>query len=231
MKIRRHIQSNLPSDFILLTDINVKVRYKVGDEVEEDTSCDSEYMLAAMTRVGIAIRAAYHWIPITQKCYLVMDNAGGHGTNVAIQSYSKTLLEEYNIEIIFQIPRSPYTNVLDLGVWMSLQAAVERQHYLKRCSADALVNSVMKTWNEGHLDHSITKVFNRLKPVLCNILEAKGGNDLVEMKRGKKHAKIKLEDVIVQMQKENENNDDTTLTNIIALTDEDNLDEITFEDI
>ena len=160
-----------------------------------------------------------------------MDNAGGHGTNVAIESYSKTLLDDYNIEIIFQIPRSPYTNVLDLGVWMSLQAAVERQHYLKRCNADALVNSVMKTWNEGHLDHSITKVFNRIKPVLCNILEAKGGNDLVEMKRGKKHAKIKLEDVIVQMQKEKDNNDQNTLTNINALGDEDNLDEIIFEDI
>ena len=231
LKIRRHEQSNLPSDFILLKDINVKVRYKLGDEVEEDTSCDSEYMLSAMTRVGEAIRASYHWIPIAQKCYLVMDNAGGHGTNVAIESYSKTLLDDYNIEIIFQIPRSPYTNVLDLGVWMSLQAAVERQHYLKRCNADALVNSVMKTWNEGHLDHSITKVFNRIKPVLCNILEAKGGNDLVEMKRGKKHAKIKLEDVIVQMQKENENNDSNSLTNIIALGDEDNLDEIIFEDI
>ena len=42
---------------------------------------------------------------------------------------------------------------------------------------------------------------------------------------------IKLEDVIVQMQKENENNDSNSLTDIIALGDEDNLDEIIFEDI
>ena len=42
---------------------------------------------------------------------------------------------------------------------------------------------------------------------------------------------IKLEDVIVQMQKENENNDPNSLTDIIALGDEDNLDEIIFEDI
>lgn len=49
-----------------------------------------------------------------------MDNAGGHGTHEAIRSYTKTLEEDYNIEIIFQIPRSSYTNVLDLGVWMSL---------------------------------------------------------------------------------------------------------------
>ena len=56
---------------------------------------------------------------------------------------------------------------------MSLQAAVERQHFLKRCNTNALVNSVMQTWTDGHLDYSITKVFRRLKPVLCNILEAK----------------------------------------------------------
>ena len=230
MKIRRHDESTLPSEFILLNDINVKVRYKIGDEVEEDASCDSGYMLSVMTRVGTAIRSSYHWIPITQKCYLVMDNAGGHGTNEAITSYSKTLLDDFNIEIIFQIPRSPYTNVLDLGVWMSLQAAVERQHYLKRCNSTALVNSVMKTWNEGHLNHSITKVFNRLKPVLCNILEANGGNDLVETKRGKKHAHIKLEDVILQMQKENEKIHKTTLTDVIAMGDEENQDEIIFED-
>ena len=68
---------------------------------------------------------------------------------------------------------------------------------MKRCDATALVNSVMKTWNEGHLNHSITKVFNRLKPVLYNILEANRGNDLVETKRGKQHAHIKLEDVIL----------------------------------
>ena len=75
------------------------------------------------------------------------------------------------------------------------------------------------------------ELFNRIKPVLCNILEAKGGNDFVEMKRGKKHAMIKLEDVIVQMQKENENNDSNSLTDIIALGDEDTLEETIFADI
>ena len=89
LKIRRNFRSNLPSELLLLSDINVKVRYQVGDEVEEDCSCDSEYMLLAMHRVGAAIRKAYHWIPITQSCYLVMDNAGGHGTNDAISSYTQ----------------------------------------------------------------------------------------------------------------------------------------------
>ena len=188
-------------------------------------------MLSAMTRVGIAIRASYQWVPITKICYLVIDNAGGHGTNEAIHSYTKSLKDEYKIQIIFQVPRSPYTNVLDLGVWMSLQAAVERQHYLKRCNANALVNSVMKTWTEGHLNHSIVKVFKRLKPVLCNILEAKGGNEFVEMKRGKQHADIKLEDIIIQMQKEDKDEDNIVLTDIIASGEEENLEETIFADV
>ena len=156
-----------------------------------------------MDRVGEAIRKAYYWVPTTEKFYLVMDNAGGHGTTEAKDNYVGMLLDKYNILVIFQIPRSPYTNVLDLGVWMALQAAVEREHYLKRCNATALVNSVMKTWVDGHLDHAITKVFLRLKPVLCNILEANGANDLVESKRGLKNKKIKIEDVIKKMQKQN----------------------------
>ena len=102
---------------------------------------------------------------------------------------------------------------------------------MKRCNANALVNSVMKTWNKGDLNHSITKVFKRLKPVLCNILEAKGGNDFVEMKRGKKHANIKLEDIIIQMQKEKEDDDNNSLTDISSLGDEDNLEETIFADV
>ena len=179
------------------------MRHIIGDKIEKDASSDSKYMIEAMTRVGQAICKSYTWVPMTQRCYLVMDNAGGHGSNVAIATYRKDLLDKYNVEIIFQIPQSPYTNVLDLGVWMSLQAQVERQHYLKRCNADALVNSVMKSWEDGNLDHSITKVFLRLKPVLCNILEASGSNDLVESKRGKKYANIKMEDILRDMQKSN----------------------------
>ena len=105
------------------------MRKEIGDEVEVDCSCDSEYMLHAIDQVGKAIQNAYHWIAMETKCYLVMDNAGGHGTNDAIQQYTNNLRKNYNIAIIWQVPRSPYTNVLDLGIWMSLQARVEREHF------------------------------------------------------------------------------------------------------
>lgn len=47
-----------------------------------------------------------------------MDNAGGYRTHDDIRSYTKTLVDYYNIEIIL-------LTIHDLGVWMSLHAAVE----------------------------------------------------------------------------------------------------------
>ena len=41
-------------------------------------------------------------------------------------------------------------------------------------SARVLTNSVLQVWNNGGLDLSIKKVFDRIQPVLCNILA--GGN-------------------------------------------------------
>ena len=75
----------------------------------------------------------------------------------------------------------------------------------------------MKTWNKGKLDHNISKVFKRLGPVLCNILQAKGGNDLVEKRRGKVHKSIKIEDMILQMEKQGEETNDNSLEDILAL--------------
>lgn len=178
--------SSVPKRKLELTDITMKVQLLVGDVVTQDCNCDSEYMIGAMDRIGEAIRKKFSWIPRTQKCYLVMDNAGGHGTKEAIEQYVANLETNYAIEVIFQVPRSPYTNVLDLGVWCCLQAAVEKTHYMRRCEVNALVASVMETWENGHLDESISKVFSRLKIVLHLIHEAKGRNDLVETKRGKK---------------------------------------------
>ena len=132
-----------------------------------------------------------------------MDNAGGHGTKECIVEYRTMLLTDYNIIIIFQIPRSPYTNVLDLGVWMSLQSIVERKHYLKRSTTQALTNTVMDTWNSTDLDTMLTNVFGRLKVVLCNILRGNGGNDKVEEYRGVKHRDVKIENVIKEIQTQN----------------------------
>ena len=61
--------------------------------------------------------------------YLYMDNAGGHGKKHVVEKYVATLKDDYNVIIRHQRPRSPATNMLDLGVWMALQNVVEKLHF------------------------------------------------------------------------------------------------------
>jgi hypothetical protein len=79
-----------------------------------------------------------------------MDNAGGHEINVAKRQYYIELLKAFQVEGIWQVPRSPETNMLDLGVWMSIQSAVMKVHYGRRCHNDAPAKIVEDAWN-GYL--------------------------------------------------------------------------------
>ena len=168
----------------LTKDVRLEVLARPGDEVEEDCSCDSTYMLDVMPHVAIALREAFHWVSATETIYLVMDNAGGHGTNESIVEYTN-ILSQRNIQIIWQIPRSPETNMLDLGVWMSVQSAVIKAHRNRRCHPDALAKSITEAWEHGLSTKAFDNVFGRLKVVLRCILDDNGGNTLVESKRGK----------------------------------------------
>lgn len=58
-----------------------------------------------------------------------MDNTGGHDTGDVIKEYITILKDKHNVIVVFQVPRSPYTNLLDLGVWCSLESEVEKTHY------------------------------------------------------------------------------------------------------
>ena len=99
---------------------------------------------------------------------------------------------DFNIKLVFQVPRTPYSNVLDLGIWCRLQAAVEKTCYIRCCAVEALVRSVYETQEKGELNEVITKVFNRLKIILVLIIEGDGGNELVETKRGKGFCNLDL---------------------------------------
>ena len=139
-----------------------------------------------MKRVGKAIQEKMNWIPTTKPIYLFIDIAGGHGPANDIELYTTAVLQDYNVTIVKQKSRSPYTNTLDLGVWCGLQARVEKEHYIKCCNDEALVCSVMRTWENNDLNKKITKVYKRPKKVFVMIKMADGRNDLVETKRGKK---------------------------------------------
>ena len=59
-----------------------------------------------------------------------MDNAGSHGKNEAIYSYTKRLKDTYIVKIIHQVSQSPYFNEMDLGVCYYLYIDVEKQYYM-----------------------------------------------------------------------------------------------------
>ena len=55
-KMRTHETNTNETRPVELDDLTLRVRYKQGDMIERDCSCDSSFMLEAMNRVGQAIR-------------------------------------------------------------------------------------------------------------------------------------------------------------------------------
>ena len=119
------------------------------DIIKKDYLYGIQYMLEAMDRVGWSMCVSYYWVDLIIVLYIILNNDGGHGTNVCIIAYTQMFKTRYNTEFIHQVSHSPYTTVLDLGVWCDIHAVVEKEHFIKRCNIDALVRSVYETWNNG----------------------------------------------------------------------------------
>lgn len=56
--------------------------------VKVDYSCNFAYMVHTMDQLGKALQATYKWLQANQTIYLVMDNAGGHGSDESIVEYT-----------------------------------------------------------------------------------------------------------------------------------------------
>jgi len=79
---------------------------------------------------------------------------------------------------------------------MCLQAKVKRIHFLKRSTTDILINSVHLVWRSADIGLQMTKVFDKLNGVLCNILRENRNNDSMEENRSVKDSKIEIKKVI-----------------------------------
>lgn len=200
-KIRTHDDKNVPHRTINISDLQLQVRKCVGDFYEEDCSCDFIYMKESMIRVRAAIHDKHHWIPIKQKYFLVLDDAGDYGISETIEYYKNESLTIFNIEIIWQIPHSPYRNVLDLKIWMAFQAIAERRYFKKWCTTEPLDRTVRHTWEGTDLNHQMKNIIGRLRVALCNILKGGGTNDLVKENYGVKRKEIKIEKTIREIEK------------------------------
>jgi hypothetical protein len=166
-----------------IKDLELRVVHKNGEEVPVDVSCDSQFMMEHMNPIGEAIRAKYDFLPHSQEIYLVMDNAGGHGTRDTIDHYVADLLETHNVRTIWQEPRGPELNLLDLGAWMSLQSAVEKHFRGTQNDQEALARKIEETWNV--YDSTVfRRIYDRWVLALDLIIADGGDNRLVNEHRG-----------------------------------------------
>ena len=157
-----------------------------GEEYDLDCTCDSAFMKANMLDIGEKIRKAYEpWVPSTQVIHLIMDNAGGHGTKDCIDEYVADLLRVHNVKVVWQIPRSPECNLLDLGIWCGLQRYVEKLHRKKtKASTNALSRTVMEAWERYDSYTPFRNVYKRwANKVLPLIIAGHGDNVLVDKAR------------------------------------------------
>ena len=116
----------LPYIQVCIKDIIIKVHYTNGGTIEHEYTCGSTYILLEMRRVGASIRLKFHWVHMRVILYIVLDNIGGYGTDLCVAQYTAILRAEFNITLIHQVPHIPYCNALDLGLWCSLYAQVEK---------------------------------------------------------------------------------------------------------
>ena len=191
-----------------LSDLTLHVRVEKGTEQEVDINCDSAFMLNSVDDIGVSIRDAFHWVPRDVPIILFMDNAGGHGSDVAKEQYVRHLKLKYNVVVEWQVPQSPETNLLDLGFWMTLQSKVEYLHKQRRMDSDSLALSVREAFNSIDGYTTLANIAKRWEVVLDLILEGKGSNDLVEKRR---YLKKSLEPVQhVGKYADDDDGDDTT---------------------
>ena len=169
-----------------LNDIHLRVYVPKERIIEKDVNCGSEFMIGVVDEIGTNIRKAYSFLLQDQPIHLFMDNAGGHGKKEIKDKYVKILKEKYNAIVVWQVPHSPESNMLDLGVWMGLQSKVEAFHRLKVMHKDVLAESVERCFEDAITSGMLSKVHERWKLVLELIKAGRGTNDLVEKHRGLK---------------------------------------------
>ena len=101
VELRIDSNKNIPVIPLTINGLNLKFSYQIGDKVDHDCPCDSKYM-TTMQHVGITMMNKYHWVANDAVFCIIIDNAGGHGTDDCVNKYTSIFITEFNIEIIHQ---------------------------------------------------------------------------------------------------------------------------------
>jgi hypothetical protein len=122
-----------------------------GAIVEEEVNCNLAFMLRILPIIATDICQQLHWVPPEEQVYLIMDNAGGHGTQQARDQYTRQLQHDYKI--------------------MSVQAAVEERHRNRRHDPDGLAETVQEAWSITYRNQPLQESSTRSQ-LCCSRLSA-----------------------------------------------------------
>ena len=84
------------------------------------------------------------------------------------------------LSFITQPTRSPDLNVLDLGIWNSLQSIVPFVKYEENAiikMSDRIAMEVARAWNEYESLEKLSKIFNTLKMIYSEVIDVSGSNN------------------------------------------------------
>ena len=89
-------------------------------------------------------------------------------------------MKELNIIIVRHVQNSPDTNVLDPGIWMSLQSAVKKYHRFHRGDKEALNATEVNVWDDVTNEQASKAIFDWLIKNYVIICQNSSDNYLVE---------------------------------------------------
>ena len=101
-------------------------------------------------------------------------------------------MNNFNIKLCFQVPKTPQSYFLDVRIWCRLQATIEKDilYAYMWCSSTCSIS--IRNLGKKRIKWCNKIVFNRLKIVLVLIIKGNGGNKLVEIKRRKGFCNLDL---------------------------------------
>ena len=149
-----------------------------------------------MTRkiIPSILRKGRKWV---KRVVIQFDNAGGHGggagdisntvkkLNEWVESNKeklKKIMKKRDVPQFFfipQPPKSPDLNVLDLGVWNSIQSSIREPAQLPQLEMpwkDRLLQEVERAWDEKCTGDKLGRIFETLTHVWQKIYETQGSN-------------------------------------------------------
>lgn len=100
---------------LTINDLNMSCYYPQSSFIQEDDTCNSQFMLHTMPTIGTEIRQQMPWIPQQEPIYLFLDNAGGHRSKSSSGKIHKTV--EKQVQYNYKISNSTLTRskFLELG--------------------------------------------------------------------------------------------------------------------